>query len=92
MSDRAAYMDFRTRVMDYQDMMYEQYNGETPSHILLSERMWNFLSESHKFEQLQHTDEDGFLGMRVWKCGALDKHEKDALLLSDSAFRTIATL
>lgn len=92
MSDRAVYVNFRTMVMEYQDAMYEQYNGETPSYILLSERMWNFLSESHKFEQLQHTDEDGFLGMRVWKCGALDKHEKDALLLSDSAFRTIATL
>jgi len=30
MSDRAVYINFRTIVMEYQDAVYEQYDGETP--------------------------------------------------------------
>lgn len=76
--------------MDYQDAAHKLTDGETPSHIVLSEEMWHFLSETHKFEQLQSSDANGFLGMRVWKSTALDRHEKHALLLSDVAFRQIA--
>lgn len=92
MTDRDIYAHFRMRVMDYQDAAHELTDGDTPDHILLSEEMWNFLDESHKFEQLADGKmlESGFLGMNVWKCEALDNHNRVALLLSDKAFQQIA--
>jgi hypothetical protein len=81
--------------MDRQDAAYELTDGESPDHIILSESMWNFLDESHNFEQLKDTSgakKEGFIGMKVWKCSSLEKHGKHALLLSESAFRHVAPL
>lgn len=79
--------------MDYQDAAHRLSDGDTPDHIVLSEEMWNFLDETHKFEQLANDNLSGkgFVGMNVWKSDVLDKRDKDALLLSTEAFNQLST-
>lgn len=84
-------MRFRQRVLEKQDAAFDKF-GDSPDHIVLSEEMYNFLDETHNFEQLQNSNKDtntGFIGMTVWESKVLDKKDKQALLLSADALSDI---
>lgn len=87
----------RELVMDEVDDVYEETDGDTPDHIIVSKENWERMVRDNKFETLRRnaapnrrtTSTPGYYGMRVWRSGAVDANGKDALLLSEEAFRRI---
>jgi len=79
--------------MDEQDEAYDQFDGRTPDHIILSKEIYDQLDEKNRFETLKENyppKRPGYLGMKVWWSDALDSRDKAALLISDDVFQQIA--
>jgi hypothetical protein len=83
----------RGAVMDELDVVHERTDGSTPDHIIVSRAVWRDMKTHNRFEKIGSTSipkrraqPPGFMGMRVWQSGALDRREKDALLLSEEVF------
>ena len=80
--------------MDELDVVNERADGSTTDHIIVSRAVWRDMEMHNRFEKIGSTDIPnrrrtevyGFMGMRVWQSGALDRREKDALLLSEEVF------
>jgi len=86
----------RAAVMDEIDEVHKMTDGSTPDHIIVSEAIWRDMKTKKRFEKIGSTDIPkrrrqafGFMGMRVWKSGALDRRDKDALLLSEEVFASV---
>lgn len=86
--------DFRTAVLDEQDRVYEEYDGRTPDHIIVSQEIYHELDGWNRLEPLADNSppkRPGYVGMKVWYSRALDKREKVALLVSDEVFEELVT-
>lgn len=80
--------------MDEQDAAYDEFDGRTPSHIIVSKEIYDQMREKSRFEQLKPSappKRPGYLGMKVWWSHALDERETAALLISDEVFEQIVT-
>ena len=85
---------FRREVLDEQDEAYEEYDGETPDHIIVSQEIYSQLEGWNRLELLadkSRPKRPGYIGMKVWYSRALDRRGKKALLVSDEVFNEIVT-
>jgi hypothetical protein len=88
------YREFRLAVFDEQDKVWDEYDGSTPDHIILSKELYDWLDDGGRFEKLKENyppKRPGYLGMKVWWSLALDKKNKHALLVSNEVFQEIVT-
>lgn len=86
--------EFRREVLDEQDEVWEEYDGETPDHLIVSQEIYSELEGWNRLEPLSdksHPRRPGYLGMKVWYSRALDERGKKALLISDEVFEQIVT-
>mgnify|MGYP000223351029 CR=1 FL=1 len=85
--------DLRMWLLDGIDSAHEEYDGQTPDHVILprslkddirlekldADREFSVISEKHH----------GLIGMQVWFSDAVERRGNVALLLSDEAFLQI---
>ena len=90
----SSFRQFRLDVLHELDTVYEEFDGNTPDHIILSKEIYEQLKENRRFEQLKQNSNPkrpGYIGMKVWWSRALDKRDAAALLISDEVFEEIVT-
>lgn len=78
------------------DDYHERTDGSTPDHIIVSRAVWRDMKTRSRFEKIGSTDipkrrrqSFGFMGMRVWQSGALEKRNQDFLLVSEDVFERV---
>jgi len=78
------------------DDYHERTDGSTPDHIIVSRAVWRDMKTKSRFEKIGSTDIPkrrrqafGFMGMRVWQSGALEKRNQDFLLVSEDVFASV---
>lgn len=90
-TDLSQGMSLRAEMLDEIDLTYDEWGGETPDHLIVSEKLWDKMKHGAKFETLSENkfNRPGYLGMQVWHSESLDKREKRALLMSSQAFEAM---
>lgn len=88
----SIFTQFRKDVLDEQDRVYDEYDGLTPDHIIVSKEIYDQMREKRLFENLKDNTppkRPGYIGMKVWWSRALDERDRTALLISNRVFEQI---
>lgn len=90
----STFAKFRADVLNEQDATYDEFDGRTPDHIILSKEIYDQMREANCFEKLTPSappKRPGYIGMKVWWSKAIDRRDTAALLISDEVFEQIVT-